>query len=174
MDKILIYCLVGLGVGALSGALGIGGGVLILPILMWLGFEQRKATGTTLGVMVPPIGLLAAWKYWSDGELDVTAAICIAIAFFIGGYLGAFIKDYVPKEALRVGLGFLLLYVGIYYIFTTGRDFASFVKALIIFIPSFLIYQLLRLLGRQYRMKKLAEEFAKQYEKPKQEPDYYI
>jgi uncharacterized membrane protein YfcA len=82
----LLYCVLGLGVGTLSGLIGIGGGVLITPALIYrLGFSQHYAQGTTLALLVPPIGLVGAWTYFQQGYVDARAAICICLGFVIGG-----------------------------------------------------------------------------------------
>src|SRR4051794_1835821 len=98
--RIILYLGIGLTVGTASGALGIGGGVLLVPALIWLaGLEPRIAAGTTLAVLVVPVVLPAAWKYYSNGYLDLAAACWIAVAFVCGGYLGASlaVHHYLPE-----------------------------------------------------------------------------
>ena len=88
--NIVLLLLVGLAAGILSGLLGIGGGILIIPSLVFLfGLSQQAAQGTTLALMVPPIGLLAAWTYYKQGYVDLKMAGLICAGFFIGGLLGA-------------------------------------------------------------------------------------
>ena len=78
---ILRYLAIGLAVGTVSGALGIGGGVLMLPALWWLcEMPPTKAAGTTLAVLVVPVVLPAAWEYYDKGHIDVRAALWIAVA----------------------------------------------------------------------------------------------
>jgi hypothetical protein len=90
MSDIFLYTLLGLGAGILSGAVGIGGGVLIVPALIFLfGFSQQQAQGTTLTLLVPPIGILAAWTYYQHGFVNLKVAAFIAVGFFIGSLLGA-------------------------------------------------------------------------------------
>jgi uncharacterized protein len=87
---IALYLAFGLVAGILSGLLGIGGGIFIIPALVFLlGFSQQMAQGTTLAMMVPPIGLLAAWAYYSKGYVDLKVAGLMCIGFFIGGFFGA-------------------------------------------------------------------------------------
>ncbi|MBU1243282.1 sulfite exporter TauE/SafE family protein [Myxococcota bacterium] len=84
------YMLVGLSAGVASGLLGIGGAILIIPALIYFfGFDQKMAQGTTLLLMVPPIGLMAALEYYKQGNTNIKAAAVIALFFFIGGLFGA-------------------------------------------------------------------------------------
>ena len=87
---IALYLAFGLVAGVMSGLLGIGGGIFIIPVLVFLlGFSQQTAQGTTLAMMVPPIGLLAAWAYYKAGFVDIKVAGLMCIGFFIGGLFGA-------------------------------------------------------------------------------------
>ena len=102
MNNILIYLGIGLIAGGASGILGIGGATVIIPALILVcGFSQHLAQGTSLALMLPPIGLLAALEYYKRGFLDVRAAIFISLAFLIGGYFGAKIAVNVPTDILR-------------------------------------------------------------------------
>ena len=107
----VLYVLIGLGVGMISGILGIGGGVIMVPILMWCGLEYKKATGTSLAVLVPPIGLPAAWKAYHDGHIDFTAAIIIAGAFLVGSYCGRFVINDFDVASLKLIFGLFMLFV---------------------------------------------------------------
>ena len=78
-SSIALFILIGLSAGLLSGLLGIGGGILIVPALMYLaGFSQLTATGTSLAILLPPVGLAAVLVYHRNGNVDVRAAVCIA------------------------------------------------------------------------------------------------
>ncbi len=113
MNLILICSLIGLGGGILSGTLGIGGATLIIPALIYfLKFNQHLAQGTTLALMIPPIGLLAAWTYFKSGHVDIKVAALICIGFFIGGLIGAKIAISIPQDMLRKIFGLLLLILG--------------------------------------------------------------
>src|SRR5206468_3244528 len=103
---IFLYLLVGLVIGAISGTLGIGGGVLLVPALIWIfGFDQPRAAGTSLAILVPPVGLLAAWAYYQKGLMDFEAAAWIAGAFAVGAYGGALVVPYIPLPTLRLLFG---------------------------------------------------------------------
>ena len=85
--QFLLYIAIGLVSGVCGGLFGIGGAIIIVPILViLLKFPQHFAQGTTLAAMIPPIGILAAWRYYQQGQINIMAAIGIAIGFFIGGY----------------------------------------------------------------------------------------
>lgn len=108
----LSLAVTGLLVGVLSGLVGVGGGIVLVPILVYLfGFEQHLAQGTTTALLVPPIGILAAYTYYKNGYVDVRAALWICAGFVFGSLFGAKIAVAVPKDALRRGFGFLLLAV---------------------------------------------------------------
>jgi uncharacterized protein len=86
----ILFILLGLVAGAVSGLVGIGGGIIIVPALVLLfGFSQKMAQGTTLALLVPPIGIFAALAYYKDGYVNLRAAGLIVIGFLIGSFLGA-------------------------------------------------------------------------------------
>ncbi len=112
--EILLYLALGLGVGTLSGLIGIGGGVLITPALIYLfGFSQHHAQGTTLALLVPPIGLLGAWTYFQQGYVDTRAAALICLGFVLGGLVGARFAVDLPEALLRRIFGISLIIIGI-------------------------------------------------------------
>ena len=99
---ILILVLIGLVAGGFSGLIGIGGAIIIIPSLMYfLGMNQYSAQGTSLGIMLPPIGILAAWSYYKEGALNFQYAMIIAAAFIIGGYIGSRFALNIPEAMLR-------------------------------------------------------------------------
>ncbi len=112
--ELFLFLGLGLGVGALSGLIGIGGGVLITPALIyWFGFSQHNAQGTTLALLVPPIGLLGAWTYFEQGHVDLKAAALICLGFVVGGFIGAKVAVDLPEQFLRQVFGVSLILVGI-------------------------------------------------------------
>ena len=112
--ELLLYLLLGLGVGALSGLIGIGGGVLITPALIYFfGFSQHDAQGTTLALLVPPIGILGAWTYFQQGYVDIRVALLICLGFVFGGLIGAKFAIDIPEELLRRVFGVAIILVGL-------------------------------------------------------------
>lgn len=118
MVNIILYLLLGLFAGIISGLIGIGGGIIIVPALVYLfGLTQHQAQGTTLALLVPPIGLLAAWTYYKHGYVNLTIAGFVCIGFFVGGLLGAKIAVGLSNVILRRIFGIALLLVSLYMIF---------------------------------------------------------
>lgn len=116
--KILLYLLLGLVAGGFSGLIGIGGAIIIIPVLVLLfGLQQHTAQGTTLALMVPPIGLLAAWTYYKAGYVDLKIAGLICVGFFVGGLVGAKLATEIPADILRKIFGVVLLAAAIRMIF---------------------------------------------------------
>ena len=86
----ILYLALGVFAGVMSGLIGIGGGVFIVPALVFLfGLTQHQAQGTTLAMLIPPIGILAAWAYYQQGYVDLRIAALLAIGFFVGSFFGA-------------------------------------------------------------------------------------
>src|SRR3989304_8353315 len=110
MNTPLLYILLGLIAGALSGLIGIGGGIIVVPALIFMfGFSQHQAQGTTLALMIPPIGILAAWAYYTQGYVDIRAAAWVCAGFIVGGFLGAKFATAPPNIVLQKVFGGALL-----------------------------------------------------------------
>lgn len=112
MPNELLFVIVGVAAGILSGLIGIGGGVVIVPLLVFLfGFSQHEAQGTTLALMVPPIGLPAAWTYYQSGHVNFEVALLICAGFFLGGLVGAKLAIGISNVMLEriFGLAMLLI-----------------------------------------------------------------
>jgi uncharacterized membrane protein YfcA len=117
--NIVLYLLVGLLGGIFSGMLGLGGGIIMVPALAFLfGLSQHQAQGTTLALMVPPIGLLAAWTYYKAGFVDLKIAAFVCLGFFFGGLLGAKLVVGLPDPLLRKIFGVALIVIAIKMILT--------------------------------------------------------
>jgi uncharacterized protein len=100
--RTLGFGVLGLAVGVISGLLGIGGAIVLIPALVFIfGFSQKMAQGTTLLLMVPPIGLLAALQYYRAGNVDLKAGAIIAALFFVGGFFGAKLADLIDPALMR-------------------------------------------------------------------------
>ncbi len=109
--EIVLFLVIGLLGGVVSGLLGIGGATLMVPALIFLaGYDQKLAQGTTLVLMVPPIGLLAAIEYYKNGNANLRAGLFIALAFFVGGYVGSKVAMGLdPHQLKRLFAIFLML-----------------------------------------------------------------
>lgn len=116
MMKIVQFVVLGLIAGTLSGTIGIGGGIVLVPALVLIfEFSQHQAQGTSLALM--PMAIFAAYTYYRAGHVDVKAASFICAGFVIGGLLGAKFAVSLPKDMLQKVFGAVLLTVGIYMIF---------------------------------------------------------
>lgn len=101
-------------IGIFSGIVGLGGGILIVPMLVWIaGMSQHKAQGTSLGALLAPVGALAFYEYYKKGNVDLRVAILLAIGFFVGGYFGARWAQYIPDLWLRRIFAASMIAVGI-------------------------------------------------------------
>lgn len=102
MPKEFLFIILGLIAGTFSGVVGLGGGVVIVPALVFIfGLTQQQAQGTTLALMVPPIGILAAYAYYQQGFVDLKIAGLICIGFIVGGWIGAKFAVSLPQNVLQ-------------------------------------------------------------------------
>jgi uncharacterized membrane protein YfcA len=105
--------LIGLIVGVLSGIVGIGGGIMFVPALVWLaGMSQHKAQGTSLGALLAPVGLFAFLEYYRKGNADIRVAALLAVGFLVGGYFGAAGAQHISDLWLRRVFAITLVVVG--------------------------------------------------------------
>jgi len=112
--NIVLYLLLGLVAGIFGGLLGLGGGIIIIPAMVFLfGMSEHQAQGTSLALMVPPIGLLAAWVYYKQGFVDLKMAAFVCLGFFIGGLLGAEFAVGISEPILKKIFGTMLLLVSL-------------------------------------------------------------
>lgn len=102
VQLVILLLIIGLLAGILSGLVGVGGGVVVVPaLILFLGFTQKQAQGTSLGLLLLPIGILAVWNYYSKGLIDVKVVGIMAVSFMIGGYFGSKLALLLPAETLR-------------------------------------------------------------------------
>lgn len=110
--------LIGVIVGAFSGVVGIGGGILFVPLLVWLyGMDQHMAQGTSLGALLAPVGILAFLEYYRSGNADIRIAALLAVGFLVGGYFGAAGAQMIPEIVLRRVFAGTLMVVGSWMFF---------------------------------------------------------
>ena len=116
---IALALLVGVVVGLVSGVVGIGGGVLFIPALVWLfGMNQHKAQGTSLGALLAPVGIFAFFEYYRKGNADLRIGLLLAAGFVIGGYFGAVGAQHISELWLRRIFAVMLVIVGARMFFT--------------------------------------------------------
>src|ERR1700732_2870433 len=109
-----LHILPGLAVGVLSGIVGIGGGIMIVPVLVYfLHMSQHRAQGTSLAALLAPVGALAFWEYYKAGNVNLKAGLLIATGFLIGGYFGGLWAQHLSEMVLRRAFGTLLVMIGI-------------------------------------------------------------
>ncbi len=122
----LIILLLGLGVGVLVGLLGIGGGVVLVPAMVYLlPMDQHMAQGTSLFILLPPIGLGALREYWKQGQVDLHAGILCALGMLFGAYAGSLIAMPMPSRHLRVAFGCFQMLAAFLLWRKTHRDSAA-------------------------------------------------
>ena len=110
----MLYIIIGLGAGVLSGLFGIGGGVVIVPgLLLVAEMSQLKATGTSLGALLLPVGALGAWTYYKSGNLDIRAAALLAVGLFFGAFVGAKIALVLTPIQLKRAFAVFLVLVAV-------------------------------------------------------------
>ena len=110
MTTIIILLSIGLFAGVLSGLVGIGGGVIIVPALIYfMQMSQQQAQGTSLAVLLLPVGILAVYNYYNAGLVDIKAMLIISITFVVGGYIGSKIAITLDQNTLKKIFGVFLL-----------------------------------------------------------------
>src|ERR1700712_5519009 len=102
MQTIFLLVVVGIGAGMLSGLVGVGGGIVIVPALVFiLGFSQKMAMGTSLGILLLPVGILGVMQFYKQGYVDMKVVIIISVAFLFGSYFGSKIALSLPQETIK-------------------------------------------------------------------------
>lgn len=121
-DSILLFIAIGLASGVTSGLFGIGGGLLIIPALIYLaGYSQHEATGISLAVLLPPVGLGAVIEYYRHGHVDLYVACILAAAVFVGGWIGAAVANQMTGPYLRLAFALFVVGVGCYLLYGALR-----------------------------------------------------
>jgi uncharacterized membrane protein YfcA len=149
----LVVVIIGLAIGAISGMIGIGGGVLVIPILMiGFGFSQAKANGTSMAMLLPPIGLLAVLSYSRAGNIEWRFASLLAVGFAAGAYLGAKVVNSgkINPTTLRVLFAMLLLYIAGRVLFRTGGRAMAALETSLLIIGFTATFTVMRLMGRRW------------------------
>lgn len=119
LTTLLVLVLIGAAAGLLSGFVGVGGGIIIVPALMWaLGYTQHQATGTSLAVLLLPVGILAVINFHRSGNLDWRAALIIGAAFVFGAYFGSKLSLSLDAATVRKVFGGVMIIAALKLIFS--------------------------------------------------------
>ena len=117
MLQLVVVGAIGLLAGVLSGMFGIGGGIVIVPLLILVvGFTATQAAGTSLAALLLPVGALGALEYWRAGQIDLRLAAVLAVSLLLGAYLGARLGISLPVEVVQRAFGVLLVIVGVRFV----------------------------------------------------------
>ena len=111
IETVLLLIIVGLAAGVLSGMVGVGGGIIVVPALViFLGFSQHQAQGTSLGLLLLPVGILAVMNYYNKGFIDIKVVAIMSIAFILGGWLGSKLSLSLPQDTVKKIFAIVLFY----------------------------------------------------------------
>ena len=115
---ILLTLVIGLLIGAFSGVVGLGGGILMVPALVYFfHMTQHRAQGTSLTAMLAPVGILAFWEYYRQGNADLKTGLLLATGFTVGAYFGGMSAQHIPELVLRRVFALTLIVVGLRMLF---------------------------------------------------------
>ena len=118
IQTVLILILVGIAAGMLSGLVGVGGGIIIVPALIFfLGFSQKMAQGTSLGILLLPVGILGVIQYYKQGYIDWKVVLVISAAFLFGSYFGSKIALRLPQETIKKIFAVFMILIAIKLLF---------------------------------------------------------
>ncbi len=112
LTTIIILIIIGVAAGMLSGLIGVGGGIIIVPSLVYfLAFSQKQAQGTSLGILLLPVGILAVMQYYKQGQVDVKVVLIVSLAFVAGGYFGSKLALNLPEATLKKVFAVVLIII---------------------------------------------------------------
>src|SRR4249919_2359070 len=112
IQTVIIVILIGLAAGMLSGLVGVGGGIIIVPALVFLlGFSQHQAIGTSLGILLLPAGILAVINYYKKGFIDIRVVLILFVGYIIGSYFGSKISLSVSQDVLKKAFAIMLILI---------------------------------------------------------------
>ena len=116
--QLIILIVVGILSGMLAGVFGVGGAIIVIPALVFiLGMSQHEAQGTSLAFMLPPVGILATWNYWKEGNVNWKFALVLSLTFVVGAWLGSHFSINMSDKLLRKLFGGLMLLIALKMIF---------------------------------------------------------
>jgi uncharacterized membrane protein YfcA len=122
IQSILLLVLVGIAAGMLSGLVGVGGGIIIVPALVLiLGFSQKMAMGTSLGILLLPVGILGVMQYYKQGYVDIKVVLIISAAFLFGSYYGSKFALSLPQDTIKKVFGVFMIIIAIKLLFFDNK-----------------------------------------------------
>ncbi len=126
ITQLLILVLVGLFAGALSGFVGVGGGIIIVPAMIYfMNMNQMQAQGVSLALLMLPVGVLGVMNYYKAGHIQFDYVLIIAIGFVLGNYFGSKYALRVPEHKIKFLFSLLMLYVAVQMLWKSGAKWAS-------------------------------------------------
>ena len=118
ITTIIILVIIGIVAGMLSGLIGVGGGIIIVPALVFfLAFSQKQAQGTSLGILLLPVGILAVMQYYKHGQVDVKVVLIVSMAFVVGGFFGSKLALTLPEATLKKVFAIVMILIAIKMLF---------------------------------------------------------
>ncbi|HLZ15437.1 MAG TPA: sulfite exporter TauE/SafE family protein [Cyclobacteriaceae bacterium] len=118
MDTVVMILIIGIVAGLFSGFIGIGGGLVVVPCLVFfLGMSQHSAQGTSLAMMLPPIGVMAVYNYYRAGAVDFKVAAILCLSFIAGSFLGSKIAISLSPDQIKKAFGILIILLGVKMVF---------------------------------------------------------
>jgi uncharacterized membrane protein YfcA len=154
LGTVLLLVAIGLGIGFISGIVGIGGGVLVIPVLIYIfHFTQAQANGTSLAMLLPPIGIFAVVAYWRAGHVRLDFAGWLAVGFAFGAYGGARLvsSGWLNGGIIRILFAMLLLYIAARILIKPGGRVGVLLELYVITAAFGISYVLVRLVGGKWR-----------------------
>lgn len=123
ITTLLLLLVIGLAAGFLSGLIGIGGGIILVPALVFfLGLSQKQAQGTSLGVLLLPVGALAVWQYYKQGHINFNYIILISVSFIAGGYLGSKLALSISDDKMKKIFAIIMMILSIKMLFFDQKN----------------------------------------------------
>ena len=117
-QTLIILIIIGIAAGMLGGMVGVGGGIIIVPALVFfLGFSQKMAQGTSLGILLLPVGILGVIQYYKEGYVDMRVVLFISTGFFLGSFLGSKLALSLSQETVKKIFAILLIIVAVKMLF---------------------------------------------------------
>lgn len=118
IQTILIVILIGIAAGILGGVVGVGGGIIIVPsLIFFLGFSQHTAQGTSLGLILLPVGILGVLQYYKQGHVDIKVACILAVGFLAGNYFGSKVALNLPEQTVKRVFAVFMIIVAVKMLF---------------------------------------------------------